>query len=246
MPAFVILDSGELDSDYVGLTPTLLLNQGSLNINGLSYDAYDSDLAYNVNFLTYDGVFQWTATAESTFGSISSQSNVVITKIASGISQLGALQASSNESIINYAHASADLGSLSALSTSNIIKYATGLSQFGALLSESTSEIDNFDNATAQLGGLSASATYTIPTPPQPTPQLYGSSPYYKKIVKKKVKPQPEPIFKVEIEPLRPLPDLFKTHFAKIDTNLAKSENQAKSIIEFSILEDEAELLMLV
>lgn len=246
MSSFLVLDTGELDNAYVGLTPTLVLDQGTLNTSGLSYNAYNSDLAYDSSFSTYDGIFKWTATARSNLQALSVQSSSTITRLLSAISDLGQLEASANEAILNYAHGSTQLDALYSQANATITKFATSTIQFGSLVSESNAEIDNFDNASAELGGLTASASYSIPTPPQPTPQLYGSSPYYKKIIKKQVKPQPEPIFKVEIEPYEPLPELFKTHFLKIDTNLSKSVNQAESIIEFSILEDEADLLLLV
>lgn len=245
---FFVLNEGELDTSKLAIVSALILDQNQLDINGLSSNAYDSLLAYDSELISYNGTFNWQISGISELQGLVATTSSNITKIATALATLDSLNASADESIANFVHGSANLNALQATANAVIEKIVTAYSDFDQLNAQATVEIDNFTNATANLGSLTASAESSTPTPPQPEPsqQLYGSNPYYKQIVKKKVKPQPEPKIKVLIEPSKQNLPLIKTHFAKINTKLADSNIKAESVIEFSILEDEAELLMLI
>lgn len=245
---FFVLNEGELDTSKLAIVPALILDQNQLDINGLSSNAYDSLLAYDSELISYNGTFNWQISGISELQGLVATASSNITKIATALAALGSLNASADESIANFAHGSANLNTLQAIANAVIEKIITANSNFDQLNAQATVEIDNFTNATANLGSLTATAEGSIPTPPQPEPsqQLYGSNPYYKQKIQKKVKIEPKPKIKVIIESPKQFPPLIKTYFAKSNTNLTQITVKAESVIEFSILEDEAELLLLI
>ncbi len=128
----------------------------------------------------------------------------------------------------------ATLGGLVATATTKTAKSAIAVANFGGLIASATTKTSKIAIATSDLGGLVATATRTAP-PPEPTPsggrRVYSTSP------RKKIEPLPQ----VEIPVIQP-----KRRYAVASTILGGASCTATSSITFSILDDDAEILLLV
>lgn len=108
------------------------------------------------------------------------------------------------------------------------ITFATAEANLGSSTATATAEIINVVSATATLGGLSANAVVpTITNIPSPVGQPSYIQPNFPTIV--------EPV-KITVS--------IKTATAK--TKLGKLSSKSNSQIDFSILDDDAEVLLLV
>jgi hypothetical protein len=108
------------------------------------------------------------------------------------------------------------------------ITFATATANLGSSTASATAQITNVVSATAALGGLSASAT--VPSGEVILSQ-YGQPNYI------------QPNFPKIIEPVK-ITVSIKTATAK--TKLGKLSSKSTSRIDFSILDDDAEVLLLV
>jgi hypothetical protein len=108
------------------------------------------------------------------------------------------------------------------------ITFATATANLGSISASATAEITNVVSATANLGGLSASAT--VPSD-EVIPGSSGQPNYV------------QPNFPEIIEPVK-ITVSIKTATAK--TKLGKLSSKSISQIDFSILDDDAEVLLLV
>ena len=251
-----------LDSELRGILNTNELG-GNVVYNNSNYD-------YITEELLYDGIPVWISSALSELGALSASavSSVSIQAIAS--SNFQSLSAAASSDVANLVSASSELGQLISSSTAitqiqalaesefgeigafavpTVSRFADASSDLGFLSASANSGVDNSSTASADLGSLSASATATSPTPPTPpTPSIGGGGGRYRQ-VKRVVKPKPQPPTGQVIEELfslEELPKLVKTHFSKADTISFNFTSSAQSQIDFSILEDEAELLLLI
>jgi hypothetical protein len=136
------------------------------------------------------------------------------------------------------------LGILNSSTSAVVTKLATASATLGQLNANivSTPEIEVTLNA--PLGSLTATAQTSEPPPP-PEPQHYGSNGYVP-IKKKQKQERPAPVLVVEITDVPKLEPLIKSHFAAGSTDLFGLSAQAGNRIDFSILADEAEILMLL
>ena len=187
--------------------------------------------------------------ASSDLGDLNAFAIPTLTRFISGEALLGELTANAESLINNPVSTNADLGSLESSASFELIKSLTAQAQLQGLEAQATITASSSITASAELGALSASATTETPTPPEPpTPDepKYGSRGYAP--IRKKQKQvqtyfEPEiPVIK-ETEPARPV---FKTVTASADTLAGIFDANAQSQIDFSILEDEAELLLLI
>jgi len=108
------------------------------------------------------------------------------------------------------------------------ITFATATANLGSISASATAEITNVVSATANLGGLSASAT--VPSD-EVIPGSSGQPNYV------------QPNFPEIIEPVK-ITVSIKTATAK--TKLGTLSSKSTSRIDFSILDDDAEVLLLV
>ena len=108
------------------------------------------------------------------------------------------------------------------------ITFATATANLGSSSASATAEITNVVSATANLGGLSASAT--VPSD-EVIPGSSGQPNYV------------QPNFPEIIEPVK-ITVSIKTATAK--TKLGTLSSKSTSRIDFSILDDDAEVLLLV
>jgi len=155
---------------------------------------------------------------------------------ATGTATLGALVATAITKTTKSATASANLGGLVASATTKTAKSGIAVANFGGLIVSATTKTGKFAIATSDLGGLVATATGAPPAPPpEPTPsggrRVYSTSP------RKKIEPLPQ----VEIPVIQP-----KRRYAVASAILNGATCTATSSITFSILDDDAEILLLV
>lgn len=108
------------------------------------------------------------------------------------------------------------------------ITFATATANLGSISANANADITNVVSATAALGGLSASAT--VPSDEVVSSQ-FGLPNYI------------QPNFPKIIEPEK---ITVSIKVAKANTKLGKLSSKSKSQIDFSILDDDAEVLLLV
>jgi hypothetical protein len=156
--------------------------------------------------------------------------------IATGASALGELSATATTKTAKSATASANLGGLVASATTKTAKSGIAVANFGGLIASATTKTGKFAIASSDLDGLVATANGAPPAPPpEPTPsggrRVYSTSP------RKKIEPLPQ----VEIPVIQP-----KRRYAVASAILNGATCTATSSITFSILDDDAEILLLV
>ena len=182
--------------------------------------------------------FLTTATASSSLGGLDASVSATVTEFAVLSASLGGLDASVSATVTEFAVLSAPLGGLDASASANVIQFAVLSAPLGGLDATAIAQSEGFAIFTATLGGLVATADATD-TPPEPTPEpapsggrrVYSTSP------RKKIEPLPE----VEIPVIQP-----KRRYAVCSATLGGITAQAEAMITFSILDDDAEVLLLV
>ena len=157
-------------------------------------------------------------------------------------SSLGGLNASADATVIVVTVtgvATANLGGLVATATTKTAKSAIAVANLHGLIASATTKTSKFATATSDLGGLVATATATVqpPAPPPPEPTPSGGRRVYSTSPRKKIEPLPQ----VEIPVIQP-----KRRYAVASAILGGATCTATSLITFSILDDDAEILLLV
>jgi len=185
------------------------------------------------------GQFLTTATGTATLGAMSASATSTVTHFASASASLGELIAEVAEVIVTTsATAEAQLGGLASSATATVVLPASASANLGGLVASAITAVEQNAVATADLGGLIATAN-SIPTPPEPTPEPtpVGGRQYAAPRRRKKVEPEPvvEPVI---IEP--------KRRYAVTSAKFGGMNARAESTITFSILDDDAEVLLLV
>ena len=221
-----LLDTSELnDTDFGldGFSPPFILDTSVLDGNGLLDGA---------EFLT-------TATGTATLGAMSATATSTVAHFATASAQLGELVAEVAEVIVTtQATAEAQLGGLVATATATVVLPATASADLGGLVASAVTAVEQDAVAVANLGGLVATAdTAPTPPPPEPEPSPSGGRRVYSTTPRKKIEPLPE----VEIPVIQP-----KRRYAVTTTSLGGMMSQASAEIAFSILDDEAELLLML
>jgi hypothetical protein len=185
------------------------------------------------------GQFLTTATGTATLGALSATATSTVTHFATASAELGELVADIAEVIVTtQATAEAQLGGLVATATATVVLPATASAELGGLVASAVTAVEQNAVATANLGGLVATVN-SIPTPPapEPTPAPSGGRRVYSTTPRKKIEPLPP----VEIPVIEP-----KRRYAVTTTSLGGMMSQASAEIAFSILDDDAEVLLLV
>jgi hypothetical protein len=185
------------------------------------------------------GQFLTTATGTATLGALSATATSTVTHFATASAELGELVGDIAEVIVTtQATAEAQLGGLVATATATVVLPATASAELGGLVASAVTAVEQNAVATANLGGLVATVN-SIPTPPapEPTPAPSGGRRVYSTTPRKKIEPLPP----VEIPVIEP-----KRRYAVTTTSLGGMMSQASAEIAFSILDDEAELLLMI
>ena len=185
------------------------------------------------------GQFLTTATGTATLGALSATATSTVAHFATASAELGELVGDIAEVIVTtQATAEAQLGGLVATATATVVLPATASAELGGLVASAVTAVEQNAVATANLGGLVATVN-SIPTPPapEPTPAPSGGRRVYSTTPRKKIEPLPP----VEIPVIEP-----KRRYAVTTTSLGGMMSQASAEIAFSILDDDAEVLLLV
>jgi hypothetical protein len=185
------------------------------------------------------GQFLTTATGTATLGALSATATSTVAHFATASAELGELVGDIAEVIVTtQATAEAQLGGLVATATATVVLPATASAELGGLVASAVTAVEQNAVATANLGGLVATVD-SIPTPPapEPTPAPSGGRRVYSTTPRKKIEPLPP----VEIPVIEP-----KRRYAVTTTSLGGMMSQASAEIAFSILDDEAELLLMI
>lgn len=218
------------------LLDTSQLNDATFGLDGGLAFILDSSQLDGTRVLD-GGEFLTTATGSSSLGGISATGSATVTHFASASAPLGELDSSAQAKAKKSATASADLGGLDASATTKVSKTVIASADLGGLDASATTKVAKSAIASADLGGLVATADATD-TPPVPTPEptpVGGRQ--YAAPRRKKIEPLPE----VEIPVIQP-----KRRYAVASTTLNGMQAQAVGTITFSILDDDAEVLLLV
>jgi hypothetical protein len=182
---------------------------------------------------------------------------------ATGSSNLDGLLASSSALVTNPQIAEASLGAITSIASSDVTHFAQGATSLGVV--SSNAELVVAKSMTAQalleslsseaflgivldavgesnLGGLSAAGTAQGGEPPAPPEPQYGSRGPYQRKVKPKLEPVYEPEIPVIVETKKPI----KILILKPNTISSNFNASAQNRIDFSIAQDEADLLMIL
>lgn len=218
------------------LLDTSQLNDATYGLDGGQAFILDSSQLNGTRVL--DGAeFLTTATGATTFGSLSATATASVAHSVTATANLGGLIAETAEVIVTtQATATSVFGALTSSGSATVTHSATLTANLGAIVASVVTAVEQEAVATATFGGLTASVQ-SVPTPPAPAPS--GGRRIYAQPRRKKIEPIPEvetPV--IVIEP--------KRRYAVTSTNLGTIKAQAESMITFSILDDDAEVLLLV
>ena len=183
------------------------------------------------------GQFLTTATGAASLGGMSAIVSATITTFAVLSAPFGGLNANASATVTEFATLSAPLGGLDANASATVTEFAVASADLGGLDANASATVTEFAIASADLGGLVATANATV-IPPTPTPEpIPSGGRQYAAPRRKKIEPLPE----VEIPVIQP-----KRRYAVCSATLGGITAQAEAMITFSILDDDAEVLLLV
>jgi hypothetical protein len=250
MASKFVLDTGQLDTDFVYATYGLILDdavKGKLDQSALnpqsSFNYASTSLGNLASFAQTSSVIQ--VSGQSAFGAINSIAQTNVAHSVQGSSNLGDLIATANTLPTILPIFEAQLAGLSSVATAVVTKVIQAESFLGELTATIQALPEVEVTAISDLGSLIANADASSPNPPEPE-QHYGSRYGYYQVQNKK---KPEP---VEIKPtiinydFEPLEPLIKTIFASSQSNLFGLSTMAQSQIDFSTEQDDLDLLMIL
>lgn len=241
-----------------------ILNQSQLDDADFGLDGFSP--AFTLNTSTLDSIakldgftFTTTVTASAPLGGLTAGAVSLVSHVVSAEAVLGGVEASASSSVLNVVSAQAVLGGVVAsadatvthtvnadaalgagvgsavASVSNVVSASASL---GGLTSTAVANVAGVVTASASLGGLTSSAQATVdPAPSPPPPQYPGGNPWYRR---PKVE-QVQQVDEVVVEPLRVPLQVFG-----VGSSVGSLSSSAVAEVTWSILEDEAELLLLV
>jgi len=182
------------------------------------------------------------ATGSSNLNGLSSSATASVVNPQTAQASLGAITSIASADVAHSAQGATSLGSLESLVQTVITKTALAQSLFDGLQSLGTLGVVLEASGESNFGGLSASGTATGGEPPAPPEPQYGSRGPYQR----KVKPKLEPIFEPEIPVIIKTKKPVKILMLKPDTISANFNASAQNRIDFSIRQDEADLLLIL
>jgi hypothetical protein len=182
------------------------------------------------------------ATGSSNLDGLSSSATASVSNPQTAQAALGAITSISSADVAHSAQGATNLGSIESLIQTLITKTALAQSLFDGLQSSGTLGVVLEASGESNFGGLSASGTATGGEPPAPPEPQYGSRGPYQRKVKPKLEPLFEPEIPVIVETKKPI----KVLMLKPDTVLSNFNASAQNRIDFSIRQDEADLLLIL
>lgn len=172
------------------------------------------------------------AVADATLGGLVGAASALIAIPAVAAAPLGGLSATADEAPLHYATADAQLGGLVGAASATVTPVASGVASLGGLTGVASATKTVSAVAASLLGSLVASASGS--EPPAPTPSYpQPGNPWYRK-------PQVVPVERVE--ELVVVPAIVSAS-GSCSVSFVSS---ARAEVTWSILEDEAELLLLM
>jgi len=212
------------------------LDDAAYGLNGPSGRSFILDSSQLDSTDVFDGSpFLTTATASSSLGGLDASVSATVTQFAVLSAPLGGLDASVSATVTQFAVLSAPLGGLDANASATVVQFAVLSAPLGGLDATAIAQAEGFPVFTATLGGLVATATAGDIPVPEPTPS--GGRRVYSTFPRKKIEPLPQ----FEIPVIQP-----KRRYAVASAILNGATCTATSSITFSILDDDAEILLLV
>lgn len=270
----MVLDFRQLNATVVGGKSAYNANDLTYNSTVSTYDGVLTQLAYGSSVMgamsaTASSVPNVPASASSVLGGLVASINAQVSVLVSATAPLGSLTGTATTLPVVYPICSASFGSLSATATSLVSHSTTAISSMqgmnatantipqvlplftaplGAITSTAISTVTDNVGANAPLGDLAALATATVihPEPPAPSEPAGHYRPYYPvPVVEPTPLPEPPPVAITESLKAEPV---LRVQLVTVAANQVKIESTitAQSRIEWSILEDEAELLLLL
>jgi hypothetical protein len=242
-----------------------ILDQSQLNDANAGLDGFSP--AFVLNTSTLDSIakldgftFTTTVTASAGLGGLSSSASALVSHTVSAEAVLGGLVGAASSSVSNVVSAQAVLGGAVGVANATVAHTVSANAVLGAGVGLATASVSNVVSAQAVLGGLSASATANVfgsvtasallggltssaqatvdPAPSPPAPQYPGGgNPWYRRPKVERV----EEVVQVVVEPLRVPLQVFG-----VGASVGSLSSSAVAEVTWSILEDEAELLLLV
>ena len=217
------------------------LNNAGFGLGGGAAFILDSSTLDSSRVLD-GGQFLTVATGSSALGGLVNTATATVIKVAVASASLGGLDASAQAKARKAdAVAVASLGGLDASATTKVVKDVIASASLGGLDASATTKIAKTAVASADLGGLDAAASAQSSPPEPPVIPPSGSRWWRQPATPVKKQELPEQIV-VEIpKPRRPV-----LVSAQAGSRLGGVNVGALGSVTFSILDDDAEVLLLV
>ncbi len=242
-----ILDQSQLnDADFGlgGFSPAFKLDTSTLDsiakLDGFTFTTTITASA-PLGGLTAGAVslVSHVVSAEAVLGGVDASASVSVSNVVSAQAVLGGVVASADATVTHVVNADAVLGGGVAEASAQVAVQVVASASFGGLTSTAVANVAGVVTASASLGGLTSSAQATVDPAPSPPPPQYpgGGNPWYRRPKVEKV----EEVVQVVVEPLRVPLQVFG-----VGASVGSLSSSAIAEVTWSILEDEAELLLLV
>jgi len=222
------LDTSKLDDTYWALdgSPFPMNATGTASLNSLTATATTSTTIQ--------------AAGSATFGTLTATSTASVTNQVSATANLGALETQATATVSHQASGSAGLAGVVGVASAVTVRSAVAVAGLGAGVGSATSSVLVRPYADGQLGSMVGSAQATVvPQPPVPPPSYpFGGNPWYRQ---PKVPVEKVSVVSVEVE-LPRVPERIVVSGSSVVSLSASATGE----VAWSILEDEAELLLLV
>ena len=217
------------------------LNNSGFGLGGGAAFILDSSTLDSSRVLD-GGEFLTVATGSSALGGLVNTATAIVIKVAVASASLGGLDASAQAKATKAdAVAVASLGGLDASATTKVVKDVIAQASLGGLDASATTKIAKTAVASADLGGLDAAASAQSSPPEPPVIPPSGSRWWRQPATPVKKQELPEQII-VEIpKPRRPV-----LVSAQAGSRLGGVNVGALGSVTFSIVDDDAEVLLLV
>lgn len=223
-----------------------VLGTSQLNDENVGLDGFSP--AFILNTSTLDGAnkldgytFQTNASGSAGLGGVVglAEADVIVNIQSIGVAELGGLAGVASVSVSHQAVGSAMLGSVSGSVSPIVVHSVSALAGLGAGVGSATSSVLVRPYADGQLGSMVGSAQATVVPQPTPTPSYpSGGNPWYRQ---PKVPVEKVSVVSVEVE-LPRVPERIVVSGSSVVSLSASASGE----VAWSILEDEAELLLLV
>ena len=236
------------------------LNDADFGLGGFS-PAFKLDASTLDSIAKLDGfTFTTTVTASAPLGGLTAGAVSLVSHVVSAGAVLGGVEAWASSSVLNVVSAQAVLGGVVGVASATVAHTVSANAVLGAGVGSATASVSNVVSAQAVLGGLTSTAVADVagsvtasallgeltssaqatvdPAPSPPAPQYPGGgNPWYRRPKVEKV----EEVVQVVVEPLRVPLQVFG-----VGASVGSLSSSAVAEVTWSILEDEAELLLLV